>query len=72
MLVSRPDQLARRMMPTLPMRRVDMTRAWKAFMRQASLQYFLEGLVVANSRPQGSKVQRRVVSSRRLDLRPLR
>ena len=46
-----------------------MTRAWKAFMRQASLQYFLAGLVVVNSRLQGSKAQRRVSSSRWLALR---
>jgi hypothetical protein len=46
-----------------------MTRAWNAFMRQASLQYFLAGLVVVNSRPQGSKAQRLVISSRWLDLR---
>jgi len=41
-------------------------------MRQASLQYFLAGFVVVNSRPQGSNVQRRVISSRWLDFRPLR
>jgi hypothetical protein len=68
----RPRQLARRMTPTLPMRRADMTRAWKAFMRQASLQYFFAGFVVVNSRPQGSNVQRRVISSRWLDFRPAR
>ena len=49
-----------------------MTRAWKAFMRQASLQYFFAGLVVVNSRPHGSKAQRRVISSRWLALRVLR
>jgi len=70
LLVSCADQLARRMTPTLPLWRADMTRAWKAFMRQASLQYLLAGFVVVNSRPQGSKVQRRVISSRRLDVRP--
>ena len=46
-----------------------MTRAWNAFMRQASLQYFLAGFVVVNSRPHGSKAQRLVISSRWLDLR---
>jgi len=46
-----------------------MTRAWNAFMRQASLQYFLAGFVVVNSRPHGSEAQRLVISSRWLDLR---
>ena len=46
-----------------------MTRAWNAFMRQASLQYFLAGFVVANSRPHASKAQRLAISSRSLDLR---
>jgi len=46
-----------------------MTRAWNAFMRQASLQYFLAGFVVANSRPHASKAQRLAISSRWLDLR---
>ena len=51
------------------MRRDAITRAWKALMRQASLQYFFAGFVVLNSRPQGSNAQRRVTSSRELDLR---
>jgi hypothetical protein len=46
-----------------------MTRAWNALMRQASLQYFLAGLVVVNSRSHGSKAQRLEISSRWLDLR---
>lgn len=54
------------------MRRAAMTRAWNAFMRHASLQYFFAGFVVVNSRPHGSKAQRQVISSRWLDLRALR
>jgi hypothetical protein len=54
------------------MRRAAITRAWNAFMRQASLQYFFAGLVVVNSRAHGWKAQRRVISSRRLAFRVLR
>jgi hypothetical protein len=39
------------------MRRAAMTRAWKAFMRQASQQYRLAGFADVNSRLQSSKAQ---------------
>lgn len=41
-------------------------------MRHASVQYFLAGFVVANSRLHGANAQRRVICSRRLALRSLR
>ena len=51
------------------MRRASVTRAWNAFMRQPSLQYFLAGFEVVNSRPHDWSAQRREISSRLLDLR---